>query len=470
MFKINAFDIVGPQPNIFTVHLNTNTLLDLALGIPSKNNKNYVLNGGLSNILGIGGRSQTYKSTIADSIVSRVASIYPDIQVLIFDSENSKPGLKRYNDFALFDMDLTDRIRLFDTTTDDLNSIHEKIKSIVEYKKKHAKDLMIETPFLDSDKKPIQIMLPTICVIDSFTVAKVNSEIENIEKTQLDSSDLNTLWMKSGKNKTIFMRQLVQYARSANMYFILTAHIGENKDLNASPYAPIKKQMQFMLQKDRLKDVGSQFEFLTNSFFYTHSPTLLTNGSGANKECYYPYKFNNAVELNKVELTITRNKVNVSGIEVPLVISQFEGIIDSLVYVEYLKDHCEKVDDVFTQKGANMSTFLYPEVSFTRNTIREKSKNDYKLNRALEICAQYKYLQNIGNELSNTIDLSVSSDKFMEFLLGKDKSEINDILESRSYWTYVKCDRPLLTIYDIIDKVNGLVKSDTKIIKDQKTK
>ena len=56
----------------------------------------------------------------------------------------------------------------------------------------------------------------------------------------------------------------------------------------------------------------------------------------------------------------------------------------------------------------------------------------------------------------------------MDFLLGKDNSEINDILESRSYWTYVKCDRPLLTIYDIIDKVNGLIKNNTKIIKDQK--
>lgn len=468
MFKINAMDVIGPQPNIFITYLNTGTLLDIALGTPAKCKNNYVFNGGLSNILGIGGRSQTYKSTIADSIVARVASIYPDIQVLIFDSENSKPGLKRYNDFALFNMDLTDRIRLFDTTTDDLNSIYEKIKSIVEYKKKHEKELLIETPFLDKDGKNIKIMLPTICLIDSFTVAKVNSEIENIEKSQLDSSDLNTLWMKSGKNKTIFMRQIVQYARSASIYFILTAHIGENKDLNASPYMPIRKQMQFMSQKDRLKDVGSQFEFLTNSFFYTNSPTILTSGSGNNKECYYPSIFNNAVELNKVELTITRNKVNISGILVPMVISQFEGIVDPLVYVEYLKDHCDKINDVFTQKGANMSTFIYPDVSFTRNTIREKSKKDYKLTKALEICAQFKYLKNVGSNLDNIIDLSTSTEKFMDFLLGKDNSEINDILESRSYWTYVKCDRPLLTIYDIIDKVNGLIKNNTKIIKDQK--
>lgn len=447
---MDIFSVIPAPIDLFTVYLNTGTLFDLACGtvIPCQNN--YVVNGGMSNILGIAGKSQTYKSTVLESFMARAMSIYTNTRCAILDSENNKTSTTRYDHFAINGVKVSDRISLYDTTTDDLNTFHDKISSVVDYKVKHAKDLMVETPFLDKNGKPIMMITPTFMGIDSFTACQTESTSDAVEDTKLDDSSLNTVWMKSGKNKTLFMRQLVQYARKANIYFFLTAHVGENKDLGAGPYAQPTKQFQFFAQKEKLKDVGSQFEFLTNTFLKTGSASVMQNQS--DRTCLYPADFSTAAELNKVNVTVVRNKINASGLMIPFVVSQYKGIMNILTHLQYLKDQKEEV--LLQQRGANMSAALYPNTSFTRNTIREKSEADYKLERAIDLSAQFIYIKNCWTSFSLPVDISDMTTEMFVTGLTKDSAMINDILESRSYWTYNKHDlRPMLSIFDIIEMI-----------------
>lgn len=446
---LDVFSVVPEQPNIFSVYLNTGTLYDLACGRVETCKHNFVVNGGASNIVGVGGRNQTYKSFMIDTFIARVLSIYKNVRCLIFDSENSKVDTQRYDNLALYNQTVSDRIRLFDTTTDDLNTFHAKIKDIVEYKKKHAKDFLVETPFLDDNThKPIVMMVPTLVGIDSLTMATVFDDIDTVQKTGLNDSSLNTIWMKSGKYKTILMRQFVQYARSANIYFFLTAHIGENKDLSGNPYAHPMKQMQFMNQSDRLKDVGSQFQFLCNTYLQTKSASVLTD---KDHNCYYPDdEFNNPVELNRVDLMVARNKINASGIVVPFIVSQYQGLMNNLTHLQYLKD---MKDEVLINGKGNMKLTMYPEVSFTRNNIRKKTQEDLRLERALDLSAQFIFIKNTWSKYKLPVDISLSVEHFSEYLTNHSEM-MNDILDSRSYWTYSNDERPMLTIFDIIEMVN----------------
>lgn len=454
----DIFDVMPAPIELFSVYLNTATLFDLACGAVHPCLKNYVVNGGMSNIIGFGGRSQTYKSTIAESYAARALSIYPDMKCVIVDSENNKTSTDRYNSFAINGVDVSKNIRIYDATTDDINSVHDKIKSIVDYKMKHAKDMMVETPFLDKDGKPIMMIQPTLFGIDSFTALQADSTTDVVGNTNLDDSSLNTIWMRSGKNKTLFMRQLVQYARKANIYFFLTAHLGDNKDLGANPNMPPAKQLQYFTQKDKLKDVGSQFEFLTNTFLKTNSATTLID---SNKECQYPTDFSTPTELNKVNVTVVRNKINASGMSIPFVVSQHMGIMNALTHLQYLKDQKDQI--LFTQRGGNMTDNLYPEVTFTRNNIRSKSESDYKLDRALDLSAQLVYIKNCWTSFKLPVDASIPLEKFVEFVTS-DKDISNDILTSRSYWTYNKKDlRPMLTIFDILEMVATGKKPGTQL-------
>ena len=70
------------------------------------------------------------------------------------------------------------------------------------------------------------------------------------------------------------MNDLPARASKAGVYVIMTAHVGDKMDLD--PYAPAPKQLQYMKNNDRMKNVGSNFEFLTTSLVQTLKATVIS--------------------------------------------------------------------------------------------------------------------------------------------------------------------------------------------------
>ena len=78
--------------------VNTGTILDIATGnfvqVP---NQPWILEGGLSQIFGITGRGQTYKSNLAGSFLARAMEIHKDATAYIFETEGTISGAEFYD-------------------------------------------------------------------------------------------------------------------------------------------------------------------------------------------------------------------------------------------------------------------------------------------------------------------------------------------------------------------------------------
>ena len=92
-------------------YMNTGTLFDYYTGAfrPGMNNT-WILDGGLSQALGIMGRGQTYKSGIAGSLLANAMLVHPDSQAFVYETEGTINSEARYNDFVPRDTPVSDRI------------------------------------------------------------------------------------------------------------------------------------------------------------------------------------------------------------------------------------------------------------------------------------------------------------------------------------------------------------------------
>ena len=68
--------------------------------------------------------------------------------------------------------------------------------------------------------------------------------------------------------------------------------------------------MQYMKQSDKLKNVGSNFTFLTTALIQTLKASVLQD---SNKECLYPTQFSTDMEVNRVDTAMVRCKNNAAG-------------------------------------------------------------------------------------------------------------------------------------------------------------
>ena len=135
-----------------------------------------------------------------------------------------------------------------------------------------------------------------------------------MEDNAIDGSKMNTYFLFDGNVKSKIMNDLPSRASKAGIYCIMTAHVGDKVDMD--PYSPSPKQLQYMKNTDRMKNVGSNFEFLTTALIQTIKATCLQT---PDKRCLYPCKGSTDVEVNQVDTTLIRCKNNASGIQVPFV-------------------------------------------------------------------------------------------------------------------------------------------------------
>ena len=424
-----------------------------------------IYNGGLSQITGVVGRGNTFKSTIMHymilSAANKVACSVPTA-IATYDTEINI-NLDRLQSFA----------NKFDNLPEDMFSGETPTWSLVDktlmsgnkwalelnnYAEEKVKDKKINIK-LEQCKDPyskdsLVVPTPSFVEIDSFTEFEAESTVEMLTK-DLDSSDTNTYAMKQGMFKTKFLGQLPRIASTSNLYVMLTAHVGDKIDMNSSPYAPKPaKDLQFLKQGDNIKGVGPKFFFLTNQAWITHTPSVLKNQTSKGPE--YPLASDDGTEpdLNLVMLTMLRNKSGLSGITIPLVISQTEGVLPSLSEFHYIKEN-----NRFGLSGNNVNYHLdlYPDCNLTRTTIRSKLNTDKLLARAVNITAE---LYQLGVYKSGSLsgeDLLCTPAELYEDIkkLGYDW---NILLNTRGYWTVdqYKNKLPFLSTVDLLRMRKGL--------------
>ena len=426
-------------------YMNTGTLFDYYTGAfrPGMNNT-WVLDGGLSQALGIMGRGQTYKSGIAGSLLANAMLVHPDSQAFVYETEGTINSEARYNDFVPRDTPVSDRILFKNTTTGSLTDFYEDFNKLVEEKIKHKKDYIVESPFLNPKTgKPFNTWVPTFVLIDSFSRASVTKGDEALNDNAIDDSALNTLYMLNGNAKTKIMSDLPAKASKAGIFTILTAHVGDQIAMNS--FMPPAKQMQYMKQSDKLKNVGSNFTFLTTALIQTLKASVLQD---SNKECLYPTQFSTDMEVKRVDTAMVRCKNNAAGNQLPFILSQYQGILNSVTNFNYLRDH--KDFGLIPSGNRGFAPLLMKDKVVGRKNLRETADADYKLRRALELIAQLCFIQNCWSTWNLPEYVRMPVEHFAELLDKSEKCSVDRVLNSTGVWSTSKQERERMTLMDIL--------------------
>ena len=428
----------------FQPYVNTGTLFDLATGKFRQGTDNkWVLDGGFSPCNGIAGRAQTFKSSLAMSFLCGAMNIYKNAECYAYETENAYSA-ERFNEFVPSDSPISDRIVFKNSTTCSLSDFYEEYAKIADEKLKHAKDYMVESPFLDvKTGKPYKIWVPTFFLIDSFSRARSDKGDQQYDDNAIDSSGMNTLWLSEGNIKTRIMNDLPNRAAKVGLYVILTAHVGNKQDLD--PYNRSPKQLQYMKNIDKMKNVGSNFEFLVTSLLQTIKAEVMQD---SNKQCEFPNQYSTAVDVNRVDTVMVRCKNNSSGVQIPFVVSQYQGILNSVTNFVFLKTNKYYGIEV-TGNNTGFTPSIYPAGSFTRKNLRDLSDKDYALYRALELTTQLCFIQRFWNTSRAPEYVHIPITDFADKLKGN--GQLADrILQSTGCWSTSKQDRERLTIMDIL--------------------
>ncbi len=456
----------------FRPYYNTRTPIDVAVGQFIRGYKGEWLNdGGASPINAFSGRSGYYKTTIVDNLVLRLLEIYPGSEYFKMDTENTSTSGERFKKLSGGKVDVDSRVHITNKGEVNFTEYCQMQKELGEAKLAHQDDYIVETPFVDpTTGKAYRILMPTFQSLDSISNLVVAQNLEAIEK-DIEDKKTNTADMLDGKMKKRLVDLMVTWAYKYNFVYFITAHIGEKQDIDPRRSTP--KQNQWMSNSEKVTNAGKNFLYLPNLSFQLVRPTPLVD---QDKNPLYPSaeatlrsikkKADSQlteleqIELNRLSLKILRGKNNVTGTIIPTVMSQHQGILADLSYYEYLVEvegntkSGEVGDSGFLKKGYNRVSPLLPDFPLNRKNIRQLCKTEYRVERMLEIMFQFHWVSHYWNTAVYPFDVPATLEAMVNGILSGNSIMLDDLLESRSYWTYDKKDkRPYYSIFDICELI-----------------
>lgn len=421
-----------------------------------------VLNGGFSNFIGMGGRGNTFKTTLALSSILRVLDRIEESTTTIFDTEITF-AWDRIEDLATrfpnldYQAAIDDgRIVLTSAAEHSGNEWWKIIREDSVERLKNAKRLQKETPFFNKAGKAIKSFTPNIHLLDSMSQLQTDAIDEIYQKNEIDAAAANTDALRGAAIKTRLVMQVPQVTSSGGITLVATAHVGDEMKLD--PYAPSMQKLAFLKKGLKFKNVPEKFTFLTSNCWVVTDASLLINKS--TKAAEYPldgFK-DNAGDTDLQELTLinVRSKSGPTGHTFKLIVSQTDGLLPALSEYHYLKSRKDK----FGLEGPegihkDWRLSLYPDVLLKRTTVRDTIDSDEKLQRALEItsemCQIYEYWSDFPrNEI---VEPKALFERLKE--MGYDW---NTLLNTRGYWTfdhYTRLETPPLSTMDLINMYHG---------------
>lgn len=409
---------IEPIP-VLKLQLNLGACLDVPTGtwLPGKYGER-ILNGGFGFITGVVGIANNFKSTTANCMKAKAAS-------RVFEScfrpeKKSEKKLKRMKTsisdydtevnaqehrlktlvasirfFYDHNIDLFDYEQMLWKTTDKTvaagDEFFEKIKEFIAIKRKLRKDYLVDTPFIDRDGTSLlQVILPTFGGIDSLTDFNTEAEEKIMDDNKLGDSGANMLFARGGLLKTRLLNELPALTGGGYHYMTLMAKLNKEMAMGGGPggAAIPRKSMQYLKPGEKIVGAGNNFTYATSVTWNAYDAKPLLDG---NRMPEYQHPDSPALsmgdtDLNIVKLTCLRNKNGPTGMTIPIIVTQREGIQFELTQFNYIREFVSSDKGKrpgIIGKGAYFTLALYPEGTITRNTLRGKIAEDEKLRNAI---------------------------------------------------------------------------------------
>lgn len=437
--------------------LNVGCLMDIPTGqyVKGKHGES-ILNGGQALITGLGGRGNTYKSTIAHYLQLVILDRYACSSENIYDTEMSL-GEARIRALSrelphVREQDLigTGRLVISDSTVMSGNVWFESIKNFSKAKIAASKQTVKTTPFINREGNNIEAFIPSLAMADSLSRMNIDAVDAILDKNNIGDSGNNVEALRASHAKNQMLIQLPVLTAESGLYMTFTAHVDD--ELKLDPYAPSQQKLSFLKNGLKFKYVSNQFSFLMNNLWFCFSASPLKNQ--ATKAAEYPRNPNDNDKANNDLMVVTlqnlRGKYGPSGMPFELIVSQSEGVLVGLSEFNYIKQY-----DRFGI-GGNLQNYhldLLPEVTLSRTTVRSKILDNPKLKRALEITSELCQIHNLWHNLP-TVKL-LTPKQIYDTL--KERGYDWDVLlgQTRGYWIYVEdeADEPLkfLSTMDLLN-------------------
>lgn len=454
-----------------TPSLNIGCLMDYSTGVPKTGAKGETLiDGGLHPTTGVTGEPNGGKT--GNSLRQMLVALmrYGVADATTYDTENTLPQeriaqtaeqaapelLYTKEEIAMDDdIDATSVKRHAFTNLTKYPNGDKFFSEFKEYGKTRSrlKADMHETPFLDSADKPIVMLAPSMVFIDSFSMFNTTGVKDLQDKADIGSSGRNIEAMRDNMAKNQMMLELPGMCAQNGLYFIMTAHLGKQHQMD--PHAPPRKQLSFLKNDLKLKNVPEKFNFLVHNLWYFFSMKPLINKQTKKPE--YPRETDVDSQVGDTDLQIItcmnlRGKSGKSGLPFDIILSQTDGILDSLTEFH----HCKK-NERFGLGGNNTTYYLelMPEVSLGRTTVRRKLAEDDKLKVAARMTADLLQIKQEWSFIPH--DLWCDPKVLYEDLkaMGYDWDKL---YQTRGYWTFDQYTNPIpyLSTMDLLYMRKGL--------------
>ena len=440
--------------------LNIGFPFDILTGryIKGKHGEN-ILNGGQAHITGIGGRGNTYKTTIALHMLLTILDRYTQAEGFVYDTEISLTYARLHQlarhmlHLGQLSLEDSERFLLTDKTVMIGNEWFDNFREIAKERRANPKDIMLTTPFIDRKGEYIPAFNPLTGLMDSLSQMDVQVVETMYDKSQVGESGLNVEALKGAAAKAQMITQLPGLTGSAGIYLMMSAHMGDEHQLD--PYAPSTKKLTFLKGNVKFKRVPEPFTFLTNNCWFCSRASVLVNKTTKAPE--FPLSKDDDLkgdtDLMVVTLQNLRGKSGPTGMPIDVVVSQREGLQRGLSAFWYLKNN-----NKYGIGGNDRSYYveLRPDVTLQRTTVRPKINEDRLLQRALEITAEMCQIRNLWHDYDR--DLLIEPSELYSKI--KEKGYDWDILlNTRGYWMFnedVSDDTlPFLSTMDLLELAAG---------------
>ena len=426
-----------------------------------------ILNGGLSHIDGVCGRANYFKTVLIKFKFLRAMDRYEQIQLEEHETEGSGTVDRTYQLARNFPniggVDLEAMGRLHFSSIREMwgDEWFDNLCKFSEVKIKNRKEWLLTTPFVDRRTgTPIQTLAPTCALVDSLSGFKVSTVMKIFEKAKIGEGAANVDSMKGSGAKSQMVGLLPGVTGRSNIYVGLTAHIGDQIQMDT--YTPVAQKLSFLKQKQGLKNAPENFTFLTHSLMMVIKISVLCHKD--TKAPLYPRNADDNMEGDTDLMTMTvqtlRSKFGPSGMPFELIVSQIEGVHIGLSEFNYIKSF-----DRFGLNG-NDTTYaldIYPDVSLRRTTIRGKIDTDLKLQRALEITSELCQMHNLWDDRkfdADEKDILCTPKELYDDLKAKGYDWDLILSQTRGYWIYEESEKnhPLkfLSTKDLLRMRKGL--------------
>lgn len=452
---MNAF--AGDMESHFLMpRFNVGSLMDVPTGRLERGQRGEsIINGGMSNLMGITGIGNSNKTLLLTYCILTVLIRFHGYSDGHFSDHENTMEFNRLADFIVriaqynqVDLDeifatLPQTFPLIPATVLSGSPWFDKLKETAKGRVKKGVKGMIDTPILDFRGQPIRMHKPHLCAVDSFSALTPDSTEKSQDKATAGDKDRNMEFAVDHKAKHMMFQELSNLLPASGIYAFTSAHLGDN--LSFDPNATKEKKLAFMRADQKLKGVSSNYYFYTTTLWFIMKATALLNND---RVPLYPYEGNSKEkrdsELMELEAWTGRNKFGPSGIMVPIIISQAEGVMPSLSEFHYLKDYADRYGIQGNASDNDVQNYhldLCPEVNLSRTKIRQKTEEEEMLRRALTITAEmrqiFKYWKTFPKEYRCT-------PKELYDGIIKQGYKWEDILTgTRGWWAPNQYDHPL---------------------------